>query len=66
MASFDATRTAPTASTSFGGFFTRAFGAIAAWNDARATRKALSQLSDRALEDIGLSRHDIARVTSRG
>jgi uncharacterized protein YjiS (DUF1127 family) len=30
-----------------------------AWNDARSTRNALSQLSDRELEDIGLCRGDI-------
>lgn len=35
------------------------FHAVAAWNDARATRKALSKLTDRELEDIGLCRGDI-------
>jgi len=29
------------------------------WNDARVTRKALSNLSSEQLEDIGLSRADI-------
>ncbi len=38
------------------------FAALSAWNDARATRKALSALTDRELEDIGLSRGDISRV----
>ncbi|WP_333816059.1 DUF1127 domain-containing protein [Tabrizicola sp.] len=33
--------------------------AFAAWNDARVTRKALSKLSDRELDDIGLCRGDI-------
>ncbi|MEO1140449.1 MAG: DUF1127 domain-containing protein [Pseudomonadota bacterium] len=37
--------------------------AFAAWNDARITRNALSKLSDRELDDIGLSRSDIDRVT---
>ena len=32
---------------------------LAAWNDARVTRNALSRLSDRQLDDIGLSRGDI-------
>ena len=32
---------------------------FAAWNDARITRKALSKLSDRELDDIGLCRGDI-------
>ncbi|MEL7012731.1 MAG: DUF1127 domain-containing protein [Pseudomonadota bacterium] len=37
-------------------------GAICAWNDARLTRKALAQLSDRELDDIGLERGDIDRM----
>ncbi len=32
---------------------------IAAWNDARMTRKALGRLSDRELDDIGLCRGDV-------
>jgi|TARA_Y100001956_G_scaffold4947_1_gene4487 uncharacterized protein YjiS (DUF1127 family) len=32
------------------------------WNDARVTRKALSRLSDRELDDIGLTRADIEMV----
>lgn len=36
--------------------------AIAAWNDARATRKALEQLTDRQLEDIGLLRGEIDQI----
>ncbi|TCP41707.1 DUF1127 domain-containing protein [Rhodovulum marinum] len=38
-------------------------GALAAWNDARVTRNALSRLSDRELDDIGLCRADIDRIT---
>lgn len=37
----------------------RVFATLAAWNDARVTRKALSKLSDRELDDIGLCRGDI-------
>lgn len=37
-------------------------GALAAWNDARVTRNALSALTDRELEDIGLVRGDIDTV----
>lgn len=37
--------------------------AFIAWNDARVTRNALSSLSDRELEDIGLSRGDIDRIS---
>jgi uncharacterized protein YjiS (DUF1127 family) len=34
------------------------------WNDARVTRKALSSLSDRELDDIGLCRGDIERIVA--
>ena len=34
-------------------------------NDARATRKALSKLSDRELDDIGLTRGDIDAVARK-
>lgn len=47
--------TAPTGLTAL-------FAAFTAWKDARATRKALSALTDRELEDIGLTRADINRV----
>ena len=33
-----------------------------AWKEAYQTRQALSRLSDRQLEDIGLDRSDIARI----
>jgi uncharacterized protein YjiS (DUF1127 family) len=32
------------------------------WNEARLTRKALSQLSAAQLEDIGVTRMDIAKL----
>lgn len=32
---------------------------IAMWNDARVTRKSLTRLSDRELDDLGLCRGDI-------
>jgi len=35
------------------------FEQISAWNDTRMTRNALSRLTDRELDDIGLSRADI-------
>ncbi|MCL7463722.1 MULTISPECIES: DUF1127 domain-containing protein [Paracoccaceae] len=44
------------------GFVTKLVAAILAWNDARVTRAALMKLSDRELDDIGISRGDIARV----
>ncbi|HBZ45616.1 MAG TPA: primosomal protein DnaI [Maritimibacter sp.] len=40
-------------------FTQRIVAAVISWNDNRASRKALSQLTDRQLEDIGLSRFDI-------
>lgn len=36
--------------------------AVVAWNDARETRNALSKLTDRELEDIGLCRADIEAI----
>jgi uncharacterized protein YjiS (DUF1127 family) len=58
MAVYDAPRTsAPAAGLT--GFFSTMVGVVAAWNDTRITRNALSKLSDRELEDIGLCRGDI-------
>lgn len=52
------------AAAPFGGRFTLTsmVASIAAWNDARVTRNALSQLSARELDDIGLSYGDIDAV----
>jgi uncharacterized protein YjiS (DUF1127 family) len=63
MAAFDTTR--PVAAFSAGRFqhvIQNMVGAFAAWNDARVTRNALSHLSDRELEDIGMTRADIAQI----
>jgi uncharacterized protein YjiS (DUF1127 family) len=61
MAVYDAPRTtAPAAGIS--GFFSTMVGVVAAWTDSRVTRNALSKLSDRELEDIGLCRGDIDHV----
>ena len=65
MAAVETTRPAP-----FGAITTyraingmsRAFRALSAWNDARATRNSLSKLSDRQLDDIGLCRADIDTI----
>ncbi|QPM88922.1 DUF1127 domain-containing protein [Pseudooceanicola algae] len=43
----------------------RVMTAVINWNDARATRKALSRLTDRELNDIGLVRGDIDSVVGR-
>ncbi len=37
---------------------------FANWNSARKTRKALAKLSDYVLEDIGLTRGDIASFSA--
>jgi uncharacterized protein YjiS (DUF1127 family) len=51
------------------GFLSRAVARLAAdfaaWNEARATRAALSKLSDHELEDIGLMRGDIDHLSDR-
>ena len=39
--------------------------ALAVWNETRVTRKALAQLTDRELDDIGLCRGDIDDIASR-
>lgn len=57
--------TRPMNSGSIGGLIGRSVAAFATWNDARVTRKALNRLSDRELDDIGLSRADIDRITAR-
>lgn len=62
MTAIDTTRVAPTRVINPLG---RVFAAFSAWLDARATRAALSQLTDRELADIGLSRCDIDRVSAR-
>lgn len=62
MATFDTTRTTYGTTTTASRFFaaiSAVVPTIMAWNNARITRKALSALSDRELEDIGLSRGDI-------
>ena len=61
MAAFDTT--APIGTTGrFGRAFADALNAVATWNDRRMTRNALSKLSNRELDDIGLSRGDIEDI----
>jgi uncharacterized protein YjiS (DUF1127 family) len=56
-----------TARPTFGAFalFGQALTVFADWNDARLTRKALSQLTARELDDIGLCFGDIDRIAQR-
>jgi len=65
MAAIDTTRTVQFQSAPVGLNFARFTAVFTAWKDARATRKALSVLSDRELDDIGLTRADIATFTLR-
>ena len=65
MATYETSRTAPFGAItvfrmvqSFGGIAT----AFQTWNSARITRKALSKLSNRELDDIGLCRGDIDMI----
>jgi uncharacterized protein YjiS (DUF1127 family) len=67
MANFETARPAP-----FGAittyqiirFFSDALERAVIWNDARVTRNALAKLSDRELDDIGLTRADVYEIGS--
>lgn len=63
------TQSRPVADGVFGGVsglsFTSLWASITAWNDRRSTRNELMKLSDRELDDIGLSRGDIDDVVNR-
>ncbi len=67
MAAFDTTRsfTAPSMAGRITSVFASLFSALSDWNDARITRKSLSRLSARELDDIGLSYGDIDAIATR-
>lgn len=68
MAVYDTNRTAPESAILFGRIgaaICAVLNAVAVWNDARVTRNALSALSDRELEDIGLNRGEIELIAHR-
>lgn len=66
MALFDTTRPAAGLSTGrISSFFVSVFAAVASWNDARITRKSLSKLTARELDDIGLTYGDIEAIATR-
>jgi len=44
------------------GMFARLVDAVTLWNDSRLTRRALARLSDRELNDIGLTRFDVDMI----
>jgi uncharacterized protein YjiS (DUF1127 family) len=65
MAATETTRPAPFGAVSafrVTSLIGNAVAAVAAWNDARVTRNALAKLSDRELDDIGLTRADIETI----
>jgi uncharacterized protein YjiS (DUF1127 family) len=66
MAVIDTTR--PTVAgigigTRLSGVMTALLAAYSTWADKRSTRLELNRLTDRELDDIGLSRGDIDRIT---
>ncbi len=69
MAAFDTPRAAYLAVSHvsrLGESIAALLGELAAWNDARVTRRTLNKLSDRELADIGLCRGDIEAVARTG
>lgn len=65
MAVLENTRSTELNTAPLGLGLSRLVAAFTAWNDARITRRALSVLSDRELQDIGLTRADIANFSAR-
>jgi len=66
MATLDTTRTTygvATFANRTSAFVADLVHSVAAWNDARITNKALSNLTDRELSDIGLVRGDIDSIS---
>ncbi|MEE2944186.1 MAG: DUF1127 domain-containing protein [Pseudomonadota bacterium] len=63
MAAFVTARTENVSNGQFGLILAHTWGRVSAWNAARKTRKVLSELTDRELEDIGLIRRDIHSIT---
>lgn len=55
----------PTLADRFAARVLRGISALVAWNNARLTRRALTRLSDRELDDIGLSRGEIDAFIER-
>lgn len=65
MAAFETTR--PAQGLIGGGlsaFFAALVERVVQWNELRATRRALARLSDRELDDIGLTRGDLENIAA--
>ncbi len=68
MALFETTRSqfgGPSLLGRLSASFSALVSGVQAWNDSRVTRSALSQLTDRELDDIGLHRGSIDEVAHR-
>lgn len=68
MSSFDTTRhyTTAHAANRLGLVIVTALQSLTQWYARRQTRKLLSALSDRELDDIGLGRSEITRISRQG
>ncbi|CAM3080468.1 protein of unknown function [Paracoccus aminovorans] len=60
MAAIDAIRI--DSGLGFFGIGSKIWAALTAWNEVRVTKNALSRLTDRELDDIGLCRGDIDQI----
>ena len=66
MASIDTNRPAAGHATGIAsGFFAQVTSAFTEWNEVRRTRAALSKLTARELDDIGLNAGDIDRIAKQ-
>jgi uncharacterized protein YjiS (DUF1127 family) len=66
MAAIDTTRFEVAAPQQGAGLFARMIESVVAWNEARVTRAALMRLTERELNDIGLTRGQIELVARNG
>ena len=65
MANYETSRTAPFGAISIFRAVQSVSGfveTLSAWREARRTRKALARLTDRELDDIGLTRGDVEMI----
>lgn len=66
MTTIDTTRSVTAGVSGIATAVSRLVATLTDWNDARITRKSLSRLSARELDDIGLNRGDIDLIAARG
>lgn len=60
-----ASEAGPSAVQQAPGFLSRALDTLAEWHERARQRRRLMELDDRLLKDIGLTRADVARETSK-